>query len=347
MSVLRVGIVGFGWFGHIHLDAWRQVGDVEVSAICDADQRAVQPKLAFAQDGFHVQQGEAARELGDVPFFSNLEAFLADAPCDLIDIVVPEALHADVAAAALEAGKSVIVEKPFTTCAEDARRLLELSEIHDRRVFPANILRFDSRYLHAIGDLLRDQAPPRHISCQRHFQRSALEVYGRVHPFFGACVHDIDLAIWAHGSPPRRAFASVTRSGEDARIEAVAGILKWEDGSTAVIQNAWLVGAGASGGFLFDSTFFGQAQTLTIRNQPIVEVIGDKAVTWPELFFWPTIADRRGGALVEELRHFAECERRGKPSDRVPLDQACWGISAADALVASAECSAWVDVAPL
>ena len=56
------------------------------------------------------------------------EAVLADPAIGLIVLATPDALHAEQAEAALNAGKAVVVDKPFALTLADARRLVELSE---------------------------------------------------------------------------------------------------------------------------------------------------------------------------------------------------------------------------
>src|SRR4051812_35351751 len=60
-----------------------------------------------------------------VPVF---ETVLADPAIDLIVLATPDVLHALQAEAALNAGKAVVIDKPFALTLADARRLVDLSE---------------------------------------------------------------------------------------------------------------------------------------------------------------------------------------------------------------------------
>ncbi len=345
MGQLRVCLVGFGWFGRIHLDAWRQVPEVQIVAVCDADEQAFSTDLIHAQDAFHeTAEGAQEASFDRLERYSDLGEMLREAAPDLVDICVPEASHAEVARAVLSAGISVVVEKPFTTSAADARSLAMQARSAGLRIFVGNVLRFDPRYVHAIEDLGLRRSPPRYMSLQRHFQRSALDIYGRVHPFFGACIHDIDIALWTHSAKPARVLGKVVQGSDGAACTAAIAALEWAGGATAVIQNAWLLSPSAPAGFAFESSFFADASTVTIRSQPAVEVNGADGSRWPEFFFWPSINGVRGGAIVEELRHFASCEQERRESERIPVEQACWGIEVAERLVQSARDGAWVDV---
>jgi predicted dehydrogenase len=100
MDQLRVGLVGTGFAARLHVDAWRRVHgvDVEIAAVA-----AGHPERAAA---FASEFGIAAAcdSFGDV---------LA-APVDVVDLCVPNHLHAPYARAALGAGHHVVVEKPLT-----------------------------------------------------------------------------------------------------------------------------------------------------------------------------------------------------------------------------------------
>ncbi len=74
------------------------------------------------------EKGEAlAQKLGAGAVYTDLEAFFRCPDVDYVYIATPNLLHYRQAKQALEAGKHVILEKPFTTCADHARELLELA----------------------------------------------------------------------------------------------------------------------------------------------------------------------------------------------------------------------------
>ena len=95
---LRVGIVGSRFAAHLHLLAYRRVYGVEARLV------AVTSPTAERRDAF-------ARETGATPY-PALAAMLPHV--DVVDVCSPPATHEPVALEAIEAGKHVIVEKPFT-----------------------------------------------------------------------------------------------------------------------------------------------------------------------------------------------------------------------------------------
>ena len=111
MDKARIGFIGTGWWATAnHLPVLRkradEAGDVELSAVC----RLGQDKLRQVQEAFDVPYGteDYRRMLDEV---------------ELAGVVVssPHTLHFEHAAAALERGMHVMVEKPMCTKSADAR----------------------------------------------------------------------------------------------------------------------------------------------------------------------------------------------------------------------------------
>ncbi|HEV8637306.1 MAG TPA: Gfo/Idh/MocA family oxidoreductase [Chloroflexota bacterium] len=112
---LRIGLVGAGFVARIHAAAYRRLPGqgVELPAVC-AQRR---------------ERAEAfAKEFGVERVVDDLAAVLSDREVDVVDLCVPNHLHAPFAVRAAEAGKHVIVEKPLTGAfgrIGDPRGLLE------------------------------------------------------------------------------------------------------------------------------------------------------------------------------------------------------------------------------
>jgi predicted dehydrogenase len=117
---LNIGLVGYGFMGRTHSNAFRQVNqffDLEYQPVL---------KAVCARDGekakaFAAQWGYESVETG----WRNL---IARKDVDLIDIASPNNTHAEIAIAAAAAGKLVLCEKPLAMNAAQAERMVEAVE---------------------------------------------------------------------------------------------------------------------------------------------------------------------------------------------------------------------------
>ncbi|MFI9168639.1 Gfo/Idh/MocA family protein [Streptomyces lincolnensis] len=117
---LRVGMVGYAFMGAAHSQGWRTAGRVfdlprrpVLSAICGRDAAAVRA----AAD----RHGWAAAE-------TDWRALIARDDVDLVDICTPGDSHAEIALAALAAGKHVLCEKPLANTVEEAEAMTAAAE---------------------------------------------------------------------------------------------------------------------------------------------------------------------------------------------------------------------------
>jgi scyllo-inositol 2-dehydrogenase (NADP+) len=78
---------------------------------------------------------------------SNYESLLEDKDLQLISICSPSATHFEYAKACLNAGKSVLIEKPITATLNEAKELFEIAENNNLHVFVYQNRRFDSDFL--------------------------------------------------------------------------------------------------------------------------------------------------------------------------------------------------------
>ncbi|MFZ2912780.1 MAG: Gfo/Idh/MocA family oxidoreductase, partial [Rectinemataceae bacterium] len=98
MKELRVGIIGLGFIGPVHLQALRKMPHLRVVGIAD-------------QAGSSIK--EKADALGVDAWYENYEDLLARKDLDAVHICSPNHLHAEMVKKALLAGKHVVCEKPL------------------------------------------------------------------------------------------------------------------------------------------------------------------------------------------------------------------------------------------
>lgn len=87
------------------------------------------------------------RDLPAVPVVSSVDSLLADPDVELVVVAAPNQVHHELAAAALRAGRHVVVDKPMTVTVAEADDLIALSRRHDRRLAAFHQRRWDSDHL--------------------------------------------------------------------------------------------------------------------------------------------------------------------------------------------------------
>lgn len=102
--------------------------------------------------------------------YGSYEALLADPDVDVVYIATPNHMHAQNTRQSLAAGKHVLCEKPFTTCAEDAQALYQMAEDRGLFVMEAFWIRFLPLY-ETLLEMIRSQrfGPLRHARCDYGF----------------------------------------------------------------------------------------------------------------------------------------------------------------------------------
>jgi predicted dehydrogenase len=114
---LRVAMIGHGFMGAAHSVGWRQAprmfdlpAQTEMAVIVGRNPEAV---------------AQAAEKWGWAESATDWRAVIARDDIDIVDIVTPGSSHAEIAIAALEAGKHVLCEKPLANTVEEAEAMVE------------------------------------------------------------------------------------------------------------------------------------------------------------------------------------------------------------------------------
>ena len=138
-AAVRVGILGYGAIGHEHSAAIQLTEGLALAAVCDPNPLRV----------------EAARELApSVRGHAGGEELLADDGVDLVIVSTPPDTHAHWALRCLEAGKHVVVEKPFCLTVAEADRQIAAAADGGLTLAVYQNRRWDADYL-ALKDVVR------------------------------------------------------------------------------------------------------------------------------------------------------------------------------------------------
>src|ERR1043165_6306365 len=111
--MIQIGIIGYGYWGPQIARNFHAAEDCNVAVICDKDPAKLQ---------------RAQRAHPGVRTTSDPSEVLCSPAIDAVAVITPVWTHFELAKAALENGKHVFVEKPFTSNVLQAEELIELAE---------------------------------------------------------------------------------------------------------------------------------------------------------------------------------------------------------------------------
>ncbi len=127
--VMQVGLVGYGAWGRLHAKSIGEIADARLAAVASHSRESVEL---------------AQRENPGIAGYTDYRKLIEDPAVEIVDVVVPTHLHTEIAVAALEAGKPVILEKPMAPTVSDCDAIIAaskrsgavLSIVHEMRVSP-------------------------------------------------------------------------------------------------------------------------------------------------------------------------------------------------------------------
>ena len=145
MGVVRIGVVGIGFMGRMHLSAYMKLPSAKVVAVADIDKDKREGKSGDAGNlgdtawSFDVKSCEHVYDCG----FKLIE----NPAVDLVDLCVPTCDHKDLFLAAVKAGKHVLCEKPMAVARADVEAMLAAGQQAKGAVMIAQCVRFWPAYV--------------------------------------------------------------------------------------------------------------------------------------------------------------------------------------------------------
>jgi predicted dehydrogenase len=116
---VRIGVIGYGYWGPNIARNLSGLDDCHLAAICDKNPASLK---------------RAQRAHPGVELTADMSQILRSPDIDAVAVVTPVWTHFELAKAALEHGKHVFVEKPFTSNSQQAEQLIELAERKNLRI---------------------------------------------------------------------------------------------------------------------------------------------------------------------------------------------------------------------
>lgn len=207
---IRAGVVGTGHMGQYHVLVYAELPDVDLVGVVDAD----------------AARAAAVASQYDTRVFRDHRALVGRV--DVVSVAVPTAQHFAVARDLLEAGVSVLVEKPMAPTLDEARALFAVAERTGAVLHVGHVERFNG----AVDELRRLVRSPILIESRRlgpfapRVQRDTVVM--------DLMIHDIDIVLGLVDSPPVRLAAQ--GAAVHSSVTDVATVqIRFESGTIATI----------------------------------------------------------------------------------------------------------------
>lgn len=211
--MLKIGVLGAGHLGKIHIKCIQQIEEYELVGFYDAD-----PNTASAVEAeFGLKSFSSIHELFDM--------------VDVVDIVTPTIAHFECASEALNKKKHVFIEKPVVASPEEAKKLLAIAESADVKVQVGHVERFNPAFL-AAQPLINE---PKFIELHRLAQFNPRGC--DVPVILDLMIHDIDIVLSAVKSPIKSISANAVPIVSDTPDIANARI-EFENGAVANLTSS-------------------------------------------------------------------------------------------------------------
>jgi predicted dehydrogenase len=301
-KMFQVGLLGMGFMGRRHLEAFSTLPGVEVVTRTSA-------RFAHLEDRDDLYR-----------------AMVEDTELDALDICLPTGLHAPLTIAALDAGKHVLCEKPMALTVEDCGRMLEAKNRNKGVLMVAHVLRFWPAYrvLHQAVAARTYGA----IHSARFSRRSGLPSWGpwllRPEESGGApldlLVHDFDQALWLFGAPE----SATARTVGSANV--IDCTLRYPCGLEVAVAGGWY-----TGDVPFAMEFDLQASEGELR------FAGDHLQLLRPSAAPTEIALPHEDAYATQLRYFLDCCREGHAPLECPPESSAQAVELALSVSALAQ----------
>lgn len=210
MKKIKVGVIGCGVMGGFHVKQYKNITDVELVGISDAD---------------------PSRKIDGIKFFSNYNELLDNV--DAVSIATPTFTHYEIADAALEKGVNVLIEKPIAMSVDEGRKLVSKGKMKKLVLTVGHIERFSPAYM-KIEQAFRGKRPD--VIDIKRFSPFPARITD-VSCVMDIMIHDIDLARKLAGSDVicLSATGSMIKTN---RLDKAHAILVFGSGTVANIQTS-------------------------------------------------------------------------------------------------------------
>ncbi len=233
---LRIAVIGTGAIAQVsHIPLWKRLAEVELVAVCDVNQKRAE---------FVAEKNGIPRVLHDPEALLKLEEIEA------VDICTPTHTHMDLAIAALQSGKHVLVEKPMARTYAESHKMVKAAERSGKILMVAMNVRFrqDAQILHSfvtkgeLGEIFYAKTGwlqrKEKLVGRSWFARKEMAGGG---VFMDLGIQMLDVGLWLMGNPePASVKATTYNKVTQLPVEDSAAVfVHLDNGATLTVEVSW------------------------------------------------------------------------------------------------------------
>lgn len=301
MDKLKVGVIGGGWQGRNHMQAYSELEEAELVAIADIDRGKAQ-KIA---DCFDIKE-----------VYTDYSQMLTESGVEAVSITTPDFFHKDPTICALEKGKHVLCEKPLATSLTDVDKMMFASQKSNRIAMACFENRWNLPFVKAKEAIDRGEIGKPIIAYSRlnvvKKIPQALSWANRTSVVFLFMVHPFDLIRWFIKSEAMKvsaeAHVGVLQKTGIKNFDAVHALISFNNGTILDLESCWTLPESFPIPFDFKMELIGSKGVLNIdTSHQCISKITEKGVENPEILRLSKVDSTSCGFVKAMIRHFVSC----------------------------------------
>ena len=313
MQRTKVAILGSGFISEIHLESYhRFIPEAEVVAI-------------YARNADKAKAMAEKHHIGK--WYDNIDTLIKESGCEVVDICLPNYLHADATIKAAQGGKHVIIEKPLAVTPEEADAMIAACKKAGVKLMYAEELCFAPKYERArhlvkegaVGKIYMLKQGEKHSGPHTDWFYDIKYSGGGVLMDMGC--HAFGWFFWmlnnAKVKSVSASMGTVLHKGRTQGEDNSVVIVEFENGVTAIAEDSWAKHGGMDdrcevygiGGVMYADLFMGNsAITYSKNGYGYAMEKADTTIGWSFTVF----EEAFNQGYPHELKHFIECVQQDK-----------------------------------
>lgn len=329
MTMVKIGIIGFGGMGKMHLGIHNQLKNVEVTAVADVDPTKL--KTGASAQKINIGTGGGSLDPDKTLLFKSPDDLIKKADVDIIDICTPTYLHAELAVKALRSGRHCLCEKPMALNSKECAKVVAAAKAGKKNYMTAQCIRFWPEYVY-----LRDTVKSRRLGkllSMRLQRRTEPPTWGWKN-WFGKIalsggglldlhVHDVDFLVYTLGKPA--SVRALGARGFSKGYDSVSTLYDYGNAAIVEADGDMTLPKGAPFKMAYQAVFANGMidYDCTRGEKALLEYLPGKPETCPKV--------QGGDGYFHEIAYFVECAEKRRKITICPPDSSALSIKVAEA----------------